>query len=73
MERTERMISILEEDWDNIILIASRYDGSATDSFKVLKGNRFAVEKMLETVGQEVMADRIFGNLYGDGEEDVEV
>ena len=46
-ERTERMIDILEDEWDEVIVLCSMYDGEKTTCFRKISGNSFAVRQML--------------------------
>lgn len=50
MERAEIVMNHLTEEWDNIIVLCSRYneESGTTELFRVIKGNAYAVGGMME-------------------------
>ena len=48
MNRTELAIAHLTEAWDNVIVLASSYDGTQTEAIRFVQGNAFAVQQMIE-------------------------
>lgn len=57
MERTERMIEMLGDEWDNVVILASRYRNGETEALTHKIGNGFAVQQMLE----DAMDDILYG------------
>ena len=55
-ERTDRMISILSEEWDSVVVLCSRArHGEGTEMFRYATGNSLANEKMLENMLHDMM------------------
>jgi len=62
MNRTELAIAHLTEAWDNVIVLASSYDGTQTEAIRFIQGNAFAVQQMIE--------DELYAMEDGNGEEE---
>lgn len=66
-ERAERMMEMLGDEWESIVLLASRYSAeTGTEQLRFVVGNAFANEKMLENM----LDDMRFGMHIGISEED---
>ena len=69
MERTERMIDILCDEWENIVILCSRVnDDGDTDAYRFCTGNALANQQLLE----DTLDDMGMGQFIGgdDGEEE---
>lgn len=54
-ERAERMMSMLRDEWDCVVVLASRYsEETGTEQLRYVVGNAFANEKMLESMLDEM-------------------
>lgn len=54
-ERAERMMAMLRDEWDSVVLLASRYrEATGTEQLRYVVGNAFANEKMLESMLDEM-------------------
>lgn len=66
-ERTERMISTLDDEWESVIVLCTRHTGHGTEMFRYMTGNALANQKMLENMLDDVM---FTGGNSGDEEEE---
>ena len=70
-ERTDRMVKILGEEWDNVIVLCSRYKDGQTQMFRYMLGNALANHKQMEdTIDCMMFAgdDDDMEEIYGDEE-----
>ena len=68
MTRDELAIARLTEEWDAVVVLASRYVNGATETLRVIQGNAYTVQGMLDEETQVAFP----GGLRDDGEEESE-
>lgn len=68
-ERTERMVGMLSEEWDNYIILCSRYEDGVTRTFGRWVGNTLANQQMMEDVLDAIVFDPDEEAEYGSEEE----
>lgn len=66
MNRTELAIAHLSEEWETVVVLCSKFDGSDTTAVRFMDGNGFAVQQMLE----DQLDDMLFADGGEDGEEE---